>query len=485
MRANFIKNNEVIMSKRITVIGAGPGGYTAAFDAAKKGAKVTLIEKKWLGGTCLNCGCIPTKTLKASAEAFEAIHQAKEYGITVEGSAAVDMPAVIARKEKVSATLRGGLEKTADLLKVNVIMGTAKVISANLVEVTKEDGSVEKVESDDLIIATGSAPLNLPSLPVDHKYVLSSDDALLLNYVPKTMIIVGGGVIGSELAMVFNTFGTKVTIIEGADRILPVPSLDEELSKILTREMKKAGIKTEVRRVVDSVEIVDGKVKAKVVDSPFCPPATPGEAAFAEADVVISAVGRSANSKGLGLEELGMELNRGYIVANEYLETSIPHIWAIGDILGPAKIMLAHMAVAEALTVVQNIMGDKKVAQDYRVVPSAVFVTPEIGSVGASEAQLKKQGLVEGTDYKVELFQFRELGKAQAMGQLPGAFKLIVDAKTNKILGAHLAGAHSSDIIAEVTMAMQMGATVADIAHTIHSHPTLAEGIFEAAHRMA
>ncbi len=473
------------MSKRITVIGAGPGGYTAAFDAAKKGAKVTLIEKKWLGGTCLNCGCIPTKTLKASAEAFEAIHQAKEYGITVEGSAAVDMPAVIARKEKVSATLRGGLEKTADLLKVNVIMGTAKVISANLVEVTKEDGSVEKVESDDLIIATGSAPLNLPSLPVDHKYVLSSDDALLLNYVPKTMIIVGGGVIGSELAMVFNTFGTKVTIIEGADRILPVPSLDEELSKILTREMKKAGIKTEVRRVVDSVEIVDGKVKAKVVDSPFCPPATPGEAAFAEADVVISAVGRSANSKGLGLEELGMELNRGYIVANEYLETSIPHIWAIGDILGPAKIMLAHMAVAEALTVVQNIMGDKKVAQDYRVVPSAVFVTPEIGSVGASEAQLKKQGLVEGTDYKVELFQFRELGKAQAMGQLPGAFKLIVDAKTNKILGAHLAGAHSSDIIAEVTMAMQMGATVADIAHTIHSHPTLAEGIFEAAHRMA
>ncbi len=473
------------MSKRITVIGAGPGGYTAAFDAAKKGAKVTLIEKKWLGGTCLNCGCIPTKTLKASAEAFEAIHQAKEYGITVEGSAAVDMPAVIARKEKVSATLRGGLEKTADLLKVNVIMGTAKVISANLVEVTKEDGSVEKVESDDLIIATGSAPLNLPSLPVDHKYVLSSDDALLLNYVPKTMIIVGGGVIGSELAMVFNTFGTKVTIIEGADRILPVPSLDEELSKILTREMKKAGIKTEVRRVVDSVEIVDGKVKAKVVDSPFCPPATPGEAVFAEADVVISAVGRSANSKGLGLEELGMELNRGYIVANEYLETSIPHIWAIGDILGPAKIMLAHMAVAEALTVVQNIMGDKKVAQDYRVVPSAVFVTPEIGSVGASEAQLKKQGLVEGTDYKVELFQFRELGKAQAMGQLPGAFKLIVDAKTNKILGAHLAGAHSSDIIAEVTMAMQMGATVADIAHTIHSHPTLAEGIFEAAHRMA
>ncbi len=472
------------MSKRITVIGAGPGGYTAAFDAAKKGASVTLIEAKWLGGTCLNCGCIPTKTLKSSAEAYETIHQAKEYGINVAGEATVDMPAVIARKEKVSSVLRGGLEKTAAQLKVNLIMGTAKVISANLVEVTKADGSVEKVESDDIIIATGSSPLNLPSLPVDHKYILSSDDALLLQYVPKSIIIVGGGVIGSELAMVFNTFGSKVTIIEGADRVLPVPSLDEEMSKILTREMKKAGIKTEVRRVVESVEIVDGKVKAKVVDSPFCPPATPGEPAFAEADVVISAVGRSANSKGLGLEEIGMELNRGYIVANEYLETSIPHIWAIGDILGPAKIMLAHMAVAEGLTVVQNILGDKKVAQDYSIVPSAVFVTPEIGTVGASELQLKKQGLVEGTDYKVEIFQFRELGKAQAMGQLAGAFKLIVDCKTNKVLGAHLAGAHSSDIIAEVTMAMQMGATVADIAHTIHSHPTLAEGVFEAAHRM-
>lgn len=468
------------MSKRLTVIGAGPGGYTAAFDAAQKGATVTLIEAKWMGGTCLNCGCIPTKTLKASAEAYETIHQAKEYGINVEGTAAVDMPAVIARKEKVSSVLRGGLEKTAANLKVNVIFGTAKVLSANLVEVTKADGSVEKVEGDDIIIATGSLPLNLPSLPVDHKHVLSSDDALELKYVPETMIIVGGGVIGSELAMIFQAFGSKVTIVEGADRVLPVPSLDEEMSKIINREMKKAGIKIEVARVVESVEIVDGKVKAKVVGSPFVQHAKPVEPFELVADVIISSVGRSANSKGLGLEELGMEMNRGYIVANEYLETSIPHIYAIGDILGPAKIMLAHMAAAEALTAVQNIMGDKKVAQDYSVVPSAVFVTPEIGTVGLSEKQCKDKGI----EYKTELFQFRELGKAQAMGQLPGAFKLIVDAKTDKVLGAHLAGAHCSDLISEIAIAMKMGATVKDIAHTIHSHPTLAEGIFEAAHRM-
>ncbi len=469
------------MSKRITIIGAGPGGYTAAFEAAQKGATVTLIEAKYLGGTCLNCGCIPTKTLKSSAEAYETIHQAKEYGLKFEGTATVDMEAVVARKEKVSSVLRGGLEKTAANLKVNVVFGTAKVISANLVEVTKADGSIEKVEGDDLIIATGSSPLNLPSLPVDHKHILSSDDALELKYVPKSIIIVGGGVIGSELAMIFQTFGSKVTIVEGLDRVLPVPSLDEEMSKILLREMKKAGIKAELGRIVESCEIVDGKVKAKVVDSPFLQHDKPGEPVILEADVLISAVGRSANSKGLGLEELGMELNRGYIVANEYLETSIPHIYAIGDILGPAKIMLAHMAAAEGLTVVQNILGDKKVAQDYTIVPSAVFVTPEVGSVGLSEKQCKDKGL----DYTVEIFQFRELGKAQAMGQLPGAFKLIVDNNTKKVLGAHLAGAHSSDIIAEVTMAMKMGATVADIAHTIHSHPTLAEGIFEAAHRMA
>ena len=239
------------MSKRITIIGAGPGGYTAAFDAAQKGATVTLIEAKHLGGTCLNCGCIPTKTLKSSAEAFETIHQAKEYGLKFEGTATVDMEAVVARKEKVSSVLRGGLEKTAANLKVNVVFGTAKVISANLVEVTKADGSIEKVEGDDLIIATGSSPLNLPSLPVDHKHILSSDDALELKYVPKSIIIVGGGVIGSELAMIFQTFGSKVTIVEGLDRVLPVPSLDEEMSKILLREMKKAGIKAELGRIVE------------------------------------------------------------------------------------------------------------------------------------------------------------------------------------------------------------------------------------------
>lgn len=468
------------MAKRITIIGAGPGGYSAAFDAAKKGAEVTLIESHFLGGTCLNWGCIPTKTLKSSAEAFELVQHAKNFGVVMNESPQIDMEAVIARKDKVSATLRGGLEKTCAQLKVKTIFGVGKVISASLVEVRKEDGTVEQVESDDIIIATGSSILNLPSLPVDHKHILSSDDALELKYVPSSIIIVGGGVIGCELAMIYQAFGSKVTLVEGLDRLIPVPSLDEEMSKLLQREMKKAGISVELGRTVQSSEIVDGKVKALVGDSPFINHAKPKEPKTIEAEVLIVAVGRIPNTAGLGLEEVGVETDaRGYIVANEYLETNIPHIYAIGDILGPSKIMLAHMAVMEGLVAIENIFGNKK-ACGYDVCPSAIFVSPEIGSVGLSEKQAREQGY----DVQVELFQFRELGKAQAMGSLPGVFKLIADKSNRKVLGAHIAGAHATDLIAELGLALQMGATIDDLAHTIHAHPTLAEGVFEAAHRM-
>lgn len=468
------------MTKQITILGAGPGGYTAAFAAAKKGAEVTLIESHYLGGTCLNWGCIPTKTLKASAEAFELIHNAKDFGVLTEGNAKIDMPAVIARKEKVSATLRGGLEKTCARLKVKTIFGVGTIKNANLVEVLGADGVITLVESDDIIIATGSSTLNLPNLPIDHKNVLNSDDALELNYVPESMIIVGGGVIGCELAFIYQAFGTKVTLIEGLERVLPIPSLDEEMSKIIQREMKKAGIKTELASVVNTCTVKDNKVFAEVISSPFLENTKIKEPKILEADIIVVAVGRVPNTQNLGLQELNVETDkRGFIVANEYLETNIPHIYAIGDVLGPSKIMLAHMAATEGLVAIENIFGTKK-ACDYRVCPSAIFVSPEIGSVGLSE----KQALDQGYDIQVEVSQFRELGKAQAMGALPGAFKLIADKKTGKLLGAHIAGAHASDLIAELALALQMGATIKDIAHTIHAHPTLAEGIMEAAHKM-
>ena len=310
------------MAKRITIIGAGPGGYSAAFDAAKKGAEVTLIESHFLGGTCLNWGCIPTKTLKASAEAFELINHAKDFGVICEGTARIDMEAVIARKEKVSSILRGGLEKTCAQLKIKTIFGIGKIINANLVEVTNQDGSITKIESDAIIIATGSSSLDLPSLPIDHKSILSSNDALELKHVPESMIIVGGGVIGCELAFIYQAFGSKVTLVEGLERILPIPSLDEEMSKILHREMKKAGIKVELGRIVETSEVKENKVQAILIDSPFLshekstPPSTPVINTIS-ADVLVVAVGRVPNTQNLGLQEAGIETDtRGYITAN-------------------------------------------------------------------------------------------------------------------------------------------------------------------------
>ncbi|MFW6325857.1 MAG: dihydrolipoyl dehydrogenase [Desulfovermiculus sp.] len=467
------------MTRKITIIGGGPGGYTAAFEAAKAGAEVTLIEAAHMGGTCLNWGCIPTKAFKASAEALETAHRLQEFGISGECSAAADMSAIVARKDKVTATLRGGLEKTCSKLKVNLIHGTARVVNANLVRVQTSKGQEQEVSGDKVIIATGSRNLDLPSLPVDHEKIITSDDALDLDYVPERMLIVGGGVIGSELACIFQAFGAKVTIVEGLDRILPLPSIDQDMSKLMQREMKKRKISCEVCRTAVKAEPTESGVSVTLGPSPFLdqvPPAAQKEKVV-EADVVLVAVGRVPNTEGLGLGEAGVETDKwGWIMADEYCQTSQPGIYAIGDILGPGKVMLAHVAVMEGLVAARNCLGQDE-AMTYDVIPSAVFTSPEVASVGLTELQAQEQG------YNVSCVQsqFRELGKAQAMGELSGVFKLVVDADSDKLLGAHLAGAHVSDIIAEPTLALSLGAQGKDIARTIHAHPTLAEGLFEAA----
>ena len=470
------------MSTRITIIGAGPGGYTAAFEAAKAGAEVTLVESARMGGTCLNCGCIPTKTLKSSAEALEIIRRAAEFGLSGAGDARVDMPAVVARKRKVIETLRGGLEKTCARLKVRLVRGRGRVVDASLVEVALDDGSVENVPGDKVVIATGSNTLNVPSLPIDHTHILTSDDALEIDHVPARLLVVGGGVVGTELAFIFRSFGSHVTVVEGQSRLLPVPSVDEEMSKLLLREMKKKGIAVELCRTVNSTVVENGVVKARLGPSPFLPPESIPESAkkeaCLEADAVFVTVGRTPNTEGLGLAEAGIATDsRGYIAADECLETNVPGVYAIGDVLGPARIMLAHMAVAEGHIAAANCLGAKR-AVSYDVVPSGIFSSPEVGDVGLTEAQAK----AAGTDVAVGLFQFRELGKAQAMGELPGVFKLVADKATGKLLGAHIAGAHATDLIAEAALALHMGATARDLAETIHAHPTLAEGVFEAAH---
>ena len=471
---------------RITIIGGGPGGYTAAFAAAKAGAEVTLIEASAMGGTCLNWGCIPTKTIKASAEALEIARHLAEFGIEGVGEPKVDMKTVLARKERVAQVLRGGLEKTCAALKVNLIKGYGCILAPDMVWATLADNTTQDIASDFIIVATGSQTLNLPSLPVDHTHILSSDDALGLESIPERLLIVGGGVIGSELAFIYRCFGAQVTLVEGQDRLLPLPSVDEEISKLLLREAKKKGIAVELKRTVKHAAVqADGTVNVTLGASHFAAPATgattpPAAEATTEkvVDAVLVTVGRVPCTQGMGLEDAGVALDqRGWITVNGHLQTSVPTIYAIGDVLGPAHIMLAHVAACEGLCVVANILGSPQ-EMDYRAVPSGIFTSPEVGTVGLTEQQAKEQG----HNTACTLFQVRELGKAQAMGELAGVIKIIADAGDGTLLGAHIAGPHATDLIAEATLALQMKATVHDIADTIHAHPTLAEGIYEACH---
>lgn len=464
----------------ITIIGSGPGGHIAAFEAARRGAEVTLVEKTDVGGTCLNTGCIPTKTLKSSAEALETAGKLAQFGIAAEAgtekvSFKADMPAVVARKERVRKVLIGGLEKTCASLNIRLIRGTAELTGDTTVRVHTSEGT-EEVKSDNIILATGSSTLDLPSLPVDHKHIINSDDALNLDHVPNRMVIVGGGVIGCELAFIYRAFGAQVTIVEGLERLLPIPSVDEDMSRLLQREAKKHRIKVELAKTVKSATVVDGKVSCVLGPSPFVEGAT-GEDTTIEADVVLVAVGRIPNIAGLNLDAAGVETDtRGWIKADEGMRTSAKSIYAIGDALGPARIMLAHVASAEGLCAVANCFDEDK-ALDYSVIPAGIFTSPEIGTVGLSEAD----AISKGFEVRSQVFQFRELGKAQAMGELPGMFKLICEKESGKILGVHIAGAHATDLIAEAALAIEKGLTAADLAHTIHAHPTLAEGLYEVA----
>lgn len=467
--------------KSMIVVGGGPGGYTAAFAAAKAGMAVTLVECAELGGTCLNNGCIPTKTIKSSAEALELAQQAVQFGVKIEGGVSIDPQAVYERKERVCATLRSGLEKTCAALGVTLVCGKGRLLGGGAVEVTG-NGASSSLSADYVILATGSHPVNLPGLTADHKHILTSDDALKLTHVPASIIIVGGGVIGCELACIYRAFGSTVTVVEGQDRILPLPSVDADISTLLQREMKKRRIACELGQTFTHVRVDENGVSGMLAPSPFVSgsPARPERPISAE--MVLVSVGRASMTAGLGLKEAGVATDeRGWIRADEYMRTSLPGVYAIGDALGPARVMLAHVAAAEALCAVNDCLtGGKGAPMDYRFVPSAIFTSPEIGCVGMSEQQARDAGY----EVKTSIVQVRELGKAQAMGALPGFCKLVADASDGTLLGAHMAGAHATDLIAETTLALRMGASINDIATTIHAHPTLAEAIGDAALRM-
>jgi dihydrolipoamide dehydrogenase len=458
------------MSVKLTIIGAGPGGYVAAIRAAQKGAQVTLVEYAEVGGTCLNWGCIPTKTLVASAEALEHARNAGDFGIEVSGEIGYNLTKVRERKDKVVSTQVKGIRAVLKSWGVGIIEGRGSLLSPDVVRVVQQDGTTMDVKSDKVIIATGSRPAKLPGFSFDGESVITSDDAVLLKRIPDNLLIVGAGVIGCEFAFIYRAFGANVTMVE----MMPhaISTEDEEMSELLERELKKAKIKLIANVKVEGVEKgSDGLMTVKLSNGQE-----------ARADMILVSIGRSMNSDGLGLDDIGVKRGkRGEIIVDERMETSVPGVFAIGDVTG--KIMLAHVASHQGLVAVENVLGGNEM-MDYTVVPSCIFTLPEIGSVGMRE----KTAAEKGIKYRVGRFHYRTLGKAHAMGEITGMIKILADEATDKVVGVHICGAHATDMIHEGALAIKMGTTATQLGNMIHAHPTLTEGIMEAAedvHKMA
>lgn len=461
------------MGERITIIGAGPGGYVAAIRAAQLGAQVTLIEQERVGGTCLNRGCIPSKVMKTAAEMFRTLQKPRDFGLALGGEISPDMKALMARKE---AVVRNQAKGILDLLQkhgVRYTRGFAALAGSNRVAVKPAEGNTSEVIWDRLILALGSRPLDFPAFPFDGRRILSSSDALSLHEIPGSLLIVGGGVIGCEFAFIFSSLGARVTVVEAMSRLLPLPAVDKECSTTIQREMKKGKIDFMLNRVMERVEEKGEKLHVTIGPSPFAEDLKKSDRKplAVEAEKILLCVGRRPNTSGLGLEEMGVKLDeKGWIAANERMETGVPHVYAIGDVLGPSRPMLAHVASREGLIAAENAGGEKK-AMNYDAVPAAIFTMPEIACVGLTEAQAEEQGY----HVRAESVLFRTLGKAHVLGEIAGFAKIVSEAESGRILGVHILGPHATDLIGEGTLAVKAGCTLEDLAETVHAHPTLPE----------
>lgn len=467
----------------IVIIGGGPGGYVAAIRAAQLGAKVALVEKERVGGTCLNRGCIPTKALVRSVEVLQVVEEAPAFGVIVE-EPAFDFARLMARKDEVVARLVGGVEGLLKSYKVEVVSGTATIPKPGLVLVKPSssdpsptsnlqpfDGVYPErsrraqgrpLTSKNIIIATGSVPARPPIAGLDAPGVLTSDDILELEEVPDSLAVIGGGVIGLEFASIFHALGTKVTVLEMLPTLLP--TVDGELARRYQSHLQRSGVEVHLRARVEEIRPQGDGLAVRVANSEK----------EAEAEKVLVATGRVPYTEGLGLDELGVKRERGAIVVDEYMATNVPGVYAIGDVTG--GVMLAHVASRQGEVAVENILGHP-VAMDYRAVPNCVFTLPEIAGVGLTEEEVKGEGL----DYTVARFPLSASGRALIVGETTGLVKLICERESHRVLGMHIMGPQASDLIAEGTLAVQMGATARDIAQTIHAHPTLPEAIMEAA----
>jgi dihydrolipoamide dehydrogenase len=448
----------------VIVIGTGPGGYVAAIRAAQLGMKVAVVEKAELGGICLNWGCIPTKALLKSANVFEYIQHAKDYGIDVK-EATPDMAAMVKRSREVAAGMSKGVQFLLKKNKIEQILGHGKIKKGGKVEVTDATGKKTDYEAKHIILATGARSRELPALKIDNKKIIGYRDAMVLPEKPQKLLVVGSGAIGVEFAYFYNTIGVEVTIVEFLPRIVPVE--DEEVSKQLEKSFKKSGITIYTNSEVTKVD-TSGKGCVATVKTPT------GEIKI-EADVVLSAVGVTTNLENLGLEEVGVKNEKGKVIVDAFYKTNVAGVYAIGDITsGPA---LAHVASAEGIICVENIAGKKPEPLNYNNIPGCTYCSPEIASVGFTEEAAKKAGY----EIKVGKFPFTASGKAKAAGAPDGFVKVIFDAKYGEWLGAHMIGANVTEMIAEVVSARRLETTGHDVIKTVHPHPTMSEAIMEAA----
>jgi len=444
--------------KDIVIIGGGPAGYVAAIHASHLGAKVAVVEKDKLGGTCLNRGCIPTKALTRSVEVLLEARRANDFGIEV-NNIKINFPKIMARKNNVISQLVSGVEQLMKANKISIYRGTGRILSPYLVKVNDEEIATRK-----LIIATGSESTPLPIPGRDLPGVLTTDDILELTEPPESLVVIGGSYVGVEFASIFNVLGTKVTIVKR--RPLRLEPIDEEIGRRFAQTLPRQGIEVKIGAAVKAIKR-NGAVLRVVWDTPQ------GEQGV-EGQMVLMATGRAPYTEGLGLSQLGIKMEGRAIVVNEYLETSIKDVYAIGDVLG--KNMLAHVASYEGEVAVENALGHPRQA-DYHAVPSCIFAQPEIAGVGITEKEANDSGI----PYKVSKFPFLACGRAVAMGETTGMVKMICHADNDRVLGMHIMGPHASDLIAEGALAIQLGVTAEDIVHTIHAHPTLPEAVRETA----
>ncbi|MDD5727066.1 MAG: dihydrolipoyl dehydrogenase [Victivallales bacterium] len=445
----------------LCVIGAGPGGYVAAIHAGQKGLSVALVEKEHFGGTCLNIGCIPTKTLIAGAEVLHKARHAADFGINISGGITPDWNKMQSRKDEIIGKLRGGIAGLLKAAGVRTFNGTASFLDRRSVVITGGQDNGAGISANDFIIASGSESLRPGFIPESPR-VLTSTELLSIEKIPKSLLVLGGGVIGCEFACLFAELGTKVTVVEMLPKILPM--VDAEIVRVLATKMKQAGVEiltgTAMADIKASVRGVSGRVGDQTL----------------KADYLLVSIGRKAVSANLNLAAAGVKTDdRGWIPVNEYCKTNVPNIYAIGDIGG--KIWLAHLASAMAFCAVDNICSERD-KFSYDLVPGCIFTSPEIGTVGLSEEQCKERGIA----YNVGKFPFAALGKAMAIEETDGVVKIIADSNTDQVLGVHIVGPHATDLIAEAVPAMQLEITARELGGAIHAHPTLGEAMMEAAH---